>query len=73
LSSAVSVSSGFWVSTTSVTSSSLSSQAYSAVISPGLFTITSGTTPVCIAATIFWRCGANGVMLRSIVLPLAFS
>jgi len=29
--------------------------------------------PLCTAATIFCRCGANGVIVRSIVLPLAFS
>jgi len=43
------------------------------VASPGLFWIISGTTPLVIAETIFWRCGANGMMLRSILLPLAFS
>jgi len=34
---------------------------------------TSGTTPLVIAATIFCRSGAKGVMLSSILLPLAFS
>jgi hypothetical protein len=29
--------------------------------------------PLVTAETIFWRCGANGMMLSSIVLPLAFS
>jgi hypothetical protein len=29
--------------------------------------------PLWTAATIFWRPGANGVILSSILLPLAFS
>jgi len=33
----------------------------------------SGTMPLVIAATIFCRPGANGMMLSSILLPLAFS
>ena len=33
----------------------------------------SGTTPLVTAAISFWRCGANGTMLYSIWLPLAFS
>ena len=43
------------------------------MISAGLLGNTSGTTPLVTAETIFWRSGANGMMLRSIVLPLAFS
>ena len=35
--------------------------------------IRSGTTPLVIAATSFGRSATNGTMLRSIVLPLAFS
>ncbi len=41
--------------------------------SVGVFWNRSGTTPLVTAETIFWRIGANGMMLRSIVLPLAFS
>jgi hypothetical protein len=33
----------------------------------------SGTTPVWIAATFFWRSGAKGTIWRSILLPLVFS
>jgi hypothetical protein len=33
---------------------------------------TSGTTPLVSAAMIFCRSGAKGVMLSSILLPLAF-
>jgi hypothetical protein len=33
----------------------------------------SGTTPLVIAEIAFWRSGANGMMLASILLPLAFS
>src|SRR5712691_10829643 len=33
----------------------------------------SGTTPAVIAETAFWRIGANGMMLSSILLPLAVS
>jgi hypothetical protein len=36
----------------------LSSQAYSALISVGLFWNKSGTAPLVIAETIFWRIGA---------------
>ena len=35
--------------------------------------VTSGTTPLAIAETIFCRIGANGMMLSSTLLPLAFS
>ena len=33
----------------------------------------SGTIPLAIAETAFWRIGANGTRLWSILLPLAFS
>src|SRR5215831_3389308 len=35
--------------------------------------ITSGTSPLVSAETIFWRIGPNGMILRSILLPLVFS
>jgi hypothetical protein len=35
--------------------------------------VRSGTTPLVIAETIFCRIGANGMMLSSTLLPLAFS
>jgi hypothetical protein len=73
LTTVVSVNSSRCVATTSLTSASLSSQAYSAIISAGLLGKKSGTTPLVIAETIFWRAGANGIMLSSILLPLAFS
>ena len=57
----------------SLTSTHRSCQAYICKISAGLFAITSGTTPLVSAAMIFCRSGANGVMLSSILLPLAFS
>ena len=43
------------------------------MISAGVFWNRSGTTPLVIAETIFCRIGAKGMMLRSILLPLAFS
>ena len=42
------------------------------MISAGLFWNISGTTPLVIAETIFWRIGANGMIVYSILLPLAF-
>ena len=36
------------------------------------YSMISGTTPLVIAETSFWRSGANGMMLSSILLPLAF-
>jgi hypothetical protein len=53
----------FCVSITSVTSTSLSSQACSAAASVGDTVTRSGTTPEVIAETIFCRSGANGTML----------
>jgi len=55
--------SSFWVATTSLTSTNLSSQANSATLSNGLFWNRSGTTPLVTAETIFWRSGAKGMML----------
>jgi len=43
------------------------------MISAGLLGKKSGTMPLVTAETIFWRCGAKGIMLSSILLPLAFS
>jgi hypothetical protein len=62
----------FCGSTMSVTSTSLSSQACNGTTSGGVAPIRSGTTPLVIAEMIFCRNGANGTMLRSTVLPLAF-
>ena len=73
LTSAVSLNSSRCVATTSLTSTSLSSQANSAMTSAGVLTNMSGMTPLCIAATIFWRSGANGVIASSILLPVAFA
>ena len=40
--------------------------------SVGVLTNMSGTTPLVTAEMTFWRIGANGMMLNSIVLLLAF-
>ena len=43
------------------------------MISFGVFWKMSGTAPLVTAETIFWRIGAYGMMLNSILLPAAFS
>src|SRR5438132_1298323 len=71
--SAFSLNWAFWVSTTSLTSTHLSCHPYICRISSGLESRMSGTTPLVIAEMIFCRSGAKGMMLSSILLPLAFS
>ena len=73
-SSAVSLSCDFCASTTSLTSTSLSFQAFCGRIVAGAsWKMRSGTSPLVSAEIAFWFSAMNGMMLWSILLPLAFS
>ena len=61
-------------STMSLTSTSLLSQAFCGRIVAGAsWKMRSGTSPLVIADIAFWFSAWNGMTLRSILLPLAFS
>jgi hypothetical protein len=73
LSNALALILSLYGSTTSLTSISLSFQAFCGRMYDGASkNIRSGTSPLVSADTAFWPSAMNGMTLRSILLPLAF-